>query len=269
MMFGNCIAAFMFCFNNMLVQIHAANSKFLASTAKPSVNMNSSALPVSENASTIGSATGLAQIEFNRSDRSEENTVCEQSCREDNFPGPLEIARASMCELDYCGGCPACATVTHGTSTVTNMPVNESITTDATSRMPNEVNMAGSSQQEDQACKASCREEDFPGPREMARASMCELDYCAGCPQCVIVTSVTSIATKTQASESSTTRAASIVQTADNATGDSLQEDVSTKTPLSPSTTPEAAVGTPSRASVPFNTFASVIIGSMAVVALN
>merc|ERR1712146_97613 len=50
----------------------------------------------------------------------EKSKMRKPSCREENFPGTLELARASMCELDYCEGCSQCASLKSTTPAVSS-----------------------------------------------------------------------------------------------------------------------------------------------------
>merc|ERR1712118_495239 len=94
-----------------------------------------------------------------------------------------------MCELDYCEGCSQC--VTGRISTGTRAPTSDDST-------------ANTTVEKDKMCKSLCRVENFPGTPELARASMCELDYCKGCSQCANLKGGTSIRTQAPTSDDST-----------------------------------------------------------------
>lgn len=246
-MFGNGIAVLVFCFCNLLVKIHAANSKFLASTSMPSVN---SSAP-SENASTVAPVPLPGQTEAKTSASVEEDKMCKQSCNEANFPGTAELARASMCELDYCEGCPKCAKLTGRTSSRTPAPTIDN--SPATAPQMQSVSNTSGNSKEDQWCASWCHTENYPGTPELQLASMCEWDTCMGCPKCAFLTSTSRVPrAPSQRNEAKL-----------------LPVNASRPSETDKYTTTPAVAEVSSEAVVPYNALSSMFLGSLAVVVLH
>jgi len=233
------------------VQTDAANSKFLASTSTPPLG---SSAPVEQASTAAPSPVVLEQTAAQAiaTNGTEQVVMCKPSCRVENFPGPLELAQASMCELDYCEGCPQCAKLTARTSSRGPAPASNNSTA-TTLQKQTEANTTDTSK-EDKSCRSSCREENFPGTPELQLASMCEWDHCMGCPKCASL----------KQTLASTTLGRSVP----------VQEQKTTTLPVNESTSFEHAnySTTPaasSEAVARTNAFASVLVGTLAVLALH
>lgn len=203
------ITALVFSCCELVVQIHAGTSRFLASK-----NM------LSASNSTPSNTTEAEQ-------------VCKLWCRDDNSPGAAD-ARA-MCEWDSCKGCPECEIPT------TTLPphVNSLGNLQAEGKLPGDgqdksseghagectggpdcpgkdfescgqmhsqgmckwetsnatiAPSVGSSSNEGKVCKPVCRDHNltfFPGATNAL--SMCERDSCKGCPECEILSTPTPV----------------------------------------------------------------------------
>lgn len=215
---GN-IATLVFSCCELLVQIHAGNSKFLASTSMPSLNSSTT----NEVASSTAPVALPMQSAANATSSSNAENVCKAWCLDENSPEAADAQ--SMCERESCKGCPQCETLETTTPAPSLNPLSNRQAdgkmpgdgqdksaegnagectggpdcigkdfgscaqiqhgslctwwTSATTKMP-AVDI--SSSKEGKVCKPWCRDENSPEVSDVR--SMCELDSCKGCPLC-------------------------------------------------------------------------------------